>query len=156
MNLEFVPFSSISGATWLTVLNNPEVHRHMPLAGKVFTEAEAVDWATGKDRQWVENGYGPWAIRIDGIFAGWGGFQKEGDEADLGLVLLPAFWGVGHALHRALIDRGFGELGLTSVSILLPPSRTRLTALARLGYHPAGDIEYDGHRFLKFRLGRPQ
>jgi hypothetical protein len=145
-------FTEIVPADWLTLLNDKDVHRHMPLAGDdSWTEPMAAEWAAGKDAQWVANGYGPWALRLGGVFAGWGGFQKEGDEADFGLVLLPAFWGRGVRIFHDLMVRG-RELPLDPVSILLPPSRVRLKGLARLGFEPAGEVYYDGHRFLKFRL----
>lgn len=145
-------FVEIDPATWLTLLNDPDVHRHMPLAGDTqWTEPMAADWAAAKDAQWAENGYGPWALKLDGVFIGWGGFQKEGDEADFGLVLLPAHWGQGAMLFRELVSRG-RDLPLDPVSILLPPSRVRLKGLVRLGFEPAGELSYDGHRFLKFRL----
>jgi RimJ/RimL family protein N-acetyltransferase len=145
-------FAEIDPATWLTLLNDRDVHRHMPLAGDAtWTEAMAAEWAASKDGQWAANGYGPWALRLDGEFAGWGGFQREGTEADFGLVLLPAFWGHGAAIFREILARG-RELPLGPVSILLPPSRVRMKGLVRLGFEPAGELSYDGHRFLKFRL----
>ena len=94
---DFVPLATIAPPDLVLLLNDPDVRRHMPLAGDDWDETRAADWAKAKDAQWVENGYGPWAIRIDGEFAGWGGFQKEGEEADLGLVLLPGHWGDGAA-----------------------------------------------------------
>jgi GNAT superfamily N-acetyltransferase len=147
-------FTEIDPATWLTLLNDHDVHRHMPLAGDTtWTETMAADWAAAKDAQLAENGYGPWALKLGGGFIGWGGFQKEGEEADFGLVLLPAHWGRGAMLFRELLARG-RELPLDPVSILLPPSRVRLKGLIRLGFEPAGELTYDGHRFLKFRLRR--
>ncbi|PHV09462.1 GNAT family N-acetyltransferase [Chitinimonas sp. BJB300] len=132
-------------------MNHPDVIRHMPLADGNWTEKSVIDWVAGKDSQWTMNGYGPWAIRIDGVFAGWGGFQKEADGADFALVLLPKFWGYGAALFRSMLGRR-AELNIGSVSILLPPSRLRLRGLARLGFVPDGELEYEARRFLKFRL----
>ena len=154
MQLEFAHLSDIAVADLVGLLNDAEVRRHMPLSDGNNTPESALAWAAAKDAQWAENGYGPWAIRVDGRFAGWGGFQKEGEDADLGLVLLPAFWGHGGAIHAAMLKKGFAELGFDSVTILLPPSRVRLKSLARLGYRPDGEIAYAGHRFLKFRLHR--
>jgi RimJ/RimL family protein N-acetyltransferase len=151
--ISFVALSAIASVELVRMLNDPDVRRHMPLAGDDWDETRAADWARAKDAQWLENGYGPWAIRIGGTFAGWGGFQKEGDEADLGLVLLPGHWGDGAAIFRELVRRG-DEMGLTNVSILLPPSRVRMKGLARLGFVPAGEIEYAGHKFIKFKLAR--
>lgn len=152
-HIAFVPLVSIAPADLVRMLRDVDVRRHMPLAGENWDEAKAADWARAKDRQWVENGYGPWAIMVGDEFAGWGGFQKEGDEADLGLVLLPAFWGHGGAIFRKLLKRG-QTMDLGTISVLLPSSRVRLRGLSRLGFVPAGEIEYAGHRFLKFRLKR--
>lgn len=150
--ITFHAFAEIPAAQWLALLTDPDVRRHMPLAGDGWTEASATDWARSKDRQWQENGYGPWAIRVDGAFAGWGGFQKEGEEVDLGLVLLPGHWGHGAQIFTEMVSRG-RQMELSPITILLPPSRTRMKGLARLGFTPDGAFDYDGQRFLKFRLG---
>ena len=42
-----------------------------------WTAERAADWARSKDEQWTTNGYGPWALKVDGVFAGWGGFQRR-------------------------------------------------------------------------------
>lgn len=151
--ITFHRFADISAGRWLALLTHPEVRRHMPLAGEGWDEASAASWAAAKDGQWQENGYGPWAIRIGGSFAGWGGFQKEGEEVDLGLVMLPEFWGYGAAIFAQMLTRG-RDMRLSPITILLPPSRTRMKGLARLGFTPAGELDYAGHRFLKFRLER--
>lgn len=149
--ITFHQLSEIPAAQLLELLTDPDVRRHMPLAGDNWDAQSAADWARAKDAQWQENGYGPWAIRIDGAFAGWGGFQREGDEADLGLVLLPGQWGHGAAIFRELIRRGI-EMQVRNVTIMLPPSRVRLKGLTRLGFEPAGELDYAGQHFLKFRL----
>lgn len=145
--------SEIAADDWLLLLNHPEVRRHMPLSGdSAWTVQQAADWAAGKDQQWIDNGYGPWALKLDGTLVGWGGFQKEGEDADFALVMLPEFWGHGPEIARELISRGRRELPLGPISILLAPSRTRMKGLKRLGLVPDGECDYDGHRFLKFRL----
>ena len=143
------PLSDIPNQAWRALWRHPDVIRHMPLATENWSDGALSEWVQGKDAQWKVNGYGPWAIRIDGVFAGWGGFQKEAGEADLALVLLPAFWGYGPVLVRAFLRRR-PELGIGAVSILLPPSRTRVRGLARLGFGFDGEVEYEGRRFLKF------
>lgn len=150
MTITLHQFSDILHADWFHLWNHPDVIRHMPLATERWTDSAITEWAKGKDAQWQANGYGPWAIRIDGAFAGWGGFQKEGGEADLALVLLPGFWGHGPALVGHFMSRRL-ELGIGPVSILLPPSRTRVKGLARIGFLFDCEVEYDGQRFLKFR-----
>ena len=151
--ITFHRLAEIAAADWLCLLTDPETRRHMPLAGEHWDEARAEAWARGKDDQWQANGYGPWAIRIDGAFAGWGGFQKDGREADLGLVLLPQFWGHGAAIFRRLLASA-STLHLDAVTLLLPPSRSRQNGLRRLGFEPAGECVHGGHVFLKYRLAR--
>lgn len=92
---------------------------------------------------------------IDGKFAGWGGLQPEGDDADLGLVLHPDYWGYGKAIYEEIIRRAFEEMGFESVIILFPPSRTRIKGILRLGFAPDGEVEIAGERFNRFRLYAP-
>lgn len=137
-------------------MNDPLVRRHMPLATGVFDEAACASFVEGKERIWAERGYGPWALYVDGVFVGWGGLQPEGEDVDLGLVLHPRHWGKAHPIYELIIRKAFDEMGLESLTILLPPSRKRLSAIARLGFTPDGETEYAGHRFLRFRLHAPK
>ncbi|QVQ27377.1 GNAT family N-acetyltransferase [Achromobacter deleyi] len=143
-------FSDIPTEDWLRLLNHPDVVRHMPLTEGDWTGNAVADWAKGKDMQWSENGYGPWSIRLDGRFAGWGGFQMEGEEADFALVLLPEYWGHGGRIFGDIMNRRV-ELGIGPVSIMLPPSRSRTRGLARFGFVFVGEVAYEGQPFLKFR-----
>ena len=137
----------------VALLNEPRNTRHMPLSNP-FTPESAREWVQAKDGQWAEHGYGPWAVLVDGDFAGWGGFQREPNGADFALVLLPRYWGRGAAITRALLERGFTELGLTDVLIALPYSRSPDRAVARLGFQPAGEVDYGGVGFRQYRLTR--
>lgn len=126
----------------------------MPLTGESFTSRTAAEWVASKDAQWERHGFGPWAILVDGAFAGWGGFQAEAGGADFGLVLDPHYWGQGRAIARLMLDRGFGEFGLDEVVIALPYSRSPDRAVARWGFTPDGEASYDGTRFRQYRLSR--
>lgn len=137
----------------LALLNEPKNARHMPLAD-TFTPDQAIEWARHKDEQWTQNGYGPWAVFIEGVFAGWGGFQCEDAGADFGLVLLPKYWGHGLTVSIGALDRGFGELGLDEVVMALPYSRNPTEAVARLGFVPDGEATYGDARFRQYRLHR--
>lgn len=149
MDFSLHAFGDIATADWLNLLNHPDVIRHMPLTDGLWTADAVVGWTKSKDAQWAEHGYGPWAIRIDGAFAGWGGFQKEGDEADLALVLLAQYWGCGARIFRGLMARR-SALGIDVVSIMLPLSRSRIRGLARLGFSFVQELDYAGQRFMKF------
>ncbi|CAI9403228.1 GNAT family N-acetyltransferase [Aestuariimicrobium sp. T2.26MG-19.2B] len=143
-----VPLEEVSA-----LLNEPRNARHMPLAHRL-SEGEVAAWVRGKDAQWSSEPYGPWAIWVGDRFAGWGGFQREDEDADFALVLLPAFWGWGSVITTAALDRGFDELGLDSVTIALPDSRNPDQAVARFGFVPDGEVSYDGTSFRRFRLSR--
>lgn len=135
------------------LLNEPRNARHMPLARGGFTLESAAQWAAAKDAQWEHHGYGPWAILLGDELAGWGGFQREDDGADFALVLDPRFRGHGPAIARELLSVGFDELALSEVLIALPHSRSSPDgAVARWGFRPAGEIEFDGIVFRRYRL----
>lgn len=135
------------------ILNEPRITRHMPLSSP-FDPDDARSWISAKDSQWEENGYGPWAIMIDGAFAGWGGFQREEDGPDFGLVLLPEFWGSGLEISRRILRWGFEAGEFPEVSVLLPTTRRPERVLKGHGFEPMGEIDYDGIPFLRFRLTR--
>ena len=85
-------------------------------------------------------------------YVGWGGFQKEGDEWDYGLVLKPKSFGLGIRISRKAIGFAHADESISFVTFLLPPSRKNLGALDRLGARLVDEIEYDGTAFLKYRL----
>jgi len=152
--IAFVRLTEVPLEAVLALLNEPRLGRHMPLAGQGFTPESAAEWVAAKDGQWARNGYGPWAVLVDGELAGWGGFQREENGADFALVLAPAFWGHGAEITGAALDRGFTELGLDEVVIALPYSRSPARVVARLGFLPAGEVVYDGAAFRQYRLTR--
>jgi [ribosomal protein S5]-alanine N-acetyltransferase len=151
--IEFVRLTEVPLAEVFDLLNEPRKARHMPLSGQ-FTEESAAGWVAAKDAQWELHGYGPWAVLLDGDFVGWGGFQREDNGADFALVLLPKHWGIGADITRAALERGFRELGLDSVIIALPFSRSPHRAVARFGFVPDGEVSYGGSTFRQFRLTR--
>jgi len=154
MRLEFGRLSDIDVAELIALLAHPRVRRHMPLSDDNFGEAECREWVQSKESQWRKHGYGPWAFFVDGKFAGWGGLQCEHNEPDLALVLHPHYWGAGKRIYDEIIRRAFGEMSLESVTILLPPSRTRVRAVLRLGFQADGEVELSHERFIRYRLYR--
>jgi ribosomal-protein-alanine N-acetyltransferase len=153
-SLQFIRLPAVPLAAVVALLNERRNARHLPLASGTFTEESAAEWVRAKDAQWESNGYGPWAVMLDGQFAGWGGFQREENGADFALVLAPQYWGHGAAVTRAALDRGFGELGLAEVIIALPYSRSPDKVVARFGFVPDGEASYGGTRFRQYRLTR--
>lgn len=155
MTLEFKRLTEVDLMDIMSLNNNPDVLRHMPLGSANFDLAKAKEWVQQKDAQWQQYGYGPWAFLIDQKFAGWGGLQYEEGDADLAMVLHPDFWGSGKAIYLEIVKRAFTSLGLASITVLLPVSRTRIKGIFRLGFQPDGEICIDGARFQRFRLHAP-
>lgn len=150
-SIEFVRLTEVPLAAVSALLNEPRNHRHMPLATP-FTPEQTADWVHAKDAQWGEHGYGPWAILVDGQFAGWGGFQAEANGADYALVLGPAFWGLGEQITREALRQGFDDIGLDAVLISLPFSRKPDRAVAAWGFRPDGEVSHGGATFRQYRL----
>ncbi len=151
--IEFVRLTEVPLSEVVALLNEPRNARHMPLSG-TFSSQSAAQWVRGKDEQWEMHGYGPWAVLVNGEFAGWGGFQKEENGADFALVLAPGYWGHGAEITRAALDRGFNQLGLDAVIIALPHTRNPARVVARFGFVPDGEVIYDDAYFRQYRLTR--
>ena len=141
--IEFVRLPEVPILEVLDVLNEPRNGRHLPLAGERFTETTASEWVAAKDGEWKVHGYGPWAVLVDGEFAGWGGFQHEENRADFALVLKPTQWGHGAAVTRA---RHADHLGWGRVRILLASGR--FIPIRR----PACETPFSGFRPSEFPL----
>lgn len=153
--IAFVRLTAIDPEQVLAMLNDPRKDRHLPLAGgEAFTAETAAAWVAAKDGQWAVHGYGPWAVLLDGEFAGWGGFQAEEYGADFALVLLPRYWGHGEAVALEALRRGFADFALDQVLIALPYSRRPDRVVARYGFVPAGEVAYGGVTFRQYRLTR--
>lgn len=131
---------------------DPRVAEHMPLLTAEWDAAFAAKFIATKEACWARDGLGHWAILCDGHYVGWGGFQREGDEWDYGLVLRPDAFGLGAAISRKAIAFARADERIPFVTFLLPPLRKNLGALARLGAKRIGQVAYDGAEFLKFRL----
>jgi len=138
----------------IDLMNDAAVRRHLPLARGKFGESECERFVAVKERMWEESGFGPWAFVLDDEFIGWGGIQPEGDDVDVGLVLSRKHWGAGPALYRRVVAYAFEALGVDSVIALLPPSRTRVAGLRRLGFREDGETMIEDQRFVRYRLLR--
>lgn len=152
--ISFTPLQEIDPGHVIDLMNDPDVRRHLPLARGHFGMREYERFIAAKNRIWDENGYGPWAFVLDEEFVGWGGLQPEGDDVDVGLVLRRAHWGAGPVLYARLVERAFETLGVDSVIALLPESRTRVSAMRRLGFVEDGSVTMGDVVFNRYRLSR--
>ncbi len=154
MQMEFKRLSEVDTSDVVELMPNPRLRAHMPLLSPDFDETACREFVAQKEQAWADHGYGVWAFFIDEPFAGWGGLQDENGDPDLGLVLHPDFWGVGKILYAEVVRRAFGSMGFDYITILLPPTRTKLAAVKRLGFHRAGEIDVGGESFMRFLLTR--
>ena len=149
--VEFRRLTEIPLSTVKTLLNEPRNARHMPLAAP-FDDARTAEWVESKDAQWAADGYGPWAVVVDGQFVGWGGFQRENVGPEFALVLSPSYWGVGADVTRADLEHGFREFRFQEVFVALPYSRSPDGLMNRLGFTSVEESESGGVRFRCYRL----
>lgn len=77
-------------------------------------------------------------------------------KTDLAIVLHPRFWGLGYTLAREILRRAFAEMDHDSVIVLLPPSRTRVRALKRMGFEEDGQVVLGGELFIRYRGRNPR
>lgn len=150
--ITFTRLTEIDPAEIIAHMSDPRVAQHMPLLNFEWDETAVANFICKKETCWSRDGLGHWAILSDNEYVGWGGFQKEGDEWDYGLVLKPHSFGLGARISRKAIDFAIVDKRIPFVTFLLPPSRKKLGALDRLGAVFVGEVEYDGSAFLKFRL----
>jgi len=150
--ISFVRLTDIPLGEIIEHMSTPRVAEHMPLLTFRWDHDAAIRFIAEKEEHWRRDGLGHWAIRYDGCYVGWGGFQKEGSEWDYGLVLKPERFGLGTQITRKAIEFALADDRIPFVTFLLPTSRRKLGALARLGATFVGEVEHAGARFLKYRL----
>ena len=136
-------------------MSDPALAAHMPLLEGPWDERRAADFVLMKEARWEQDGLGHWAILSDGRYVGWGGFQLEDADWDFGLVLKPSAFGLGMKITRKALAFAHADPRIPSVTFLLPPSRTKLGALARMGAEFEGEVTLGGALFRKYRLATP-
>jgi hypothetical protein len=151
--ITFARLPEIPLAEIIAHMSEPKVAEHMPLLTTSEWDEEMADgFVTAKERCWQRDGLGHWAFLADGEYVGWGGFQKEGDEWDFGLVLRPDRFGLGMRIANKALAFARDDDRIPFVTFLLPPTRTRLGALKRLGARFIETVDYEGEAFMKFWL----
>jgi len=150
--IEFVRLTDVSLEDIVSHMNDRRVAEHMPLLTSKWTHEDAKEFVSTKEGTWRRDGLGHWAILSDGAYVGWGGFQKEGEDWDFGLVLKPDNFGLGMRISRKAIEFAGADPSIDFVTFLLPRSRKNLGALSRGGAKFVENIEYDGEVFKKYRL----
>ncbi|RLJ51548.1 acetyltransferase (GNAT) family protein [Litoreibacter meonggei] len=150
--ITFTRLPKIDPTKIMAHMSDPRVAEHMPLLTFEWDEAAVAKFVATKEERWSRDGLGHWAILLNSKYVGWGGFQKEGNEWDFGLVLKPNSFGLGTRISRKAIEFAIADERIPFITFLLPLSRKNFGALERLGATLVGEIEYDGSAFLKYRL----
>jgi hypothetical protein len=150
--ISFVRLSEVPLASLVAHMNDPRTGEHMPLLTATWTIEDAAAFVAAKEACWQRDGLGHWAILERGRYVGWGGFQKEGEEWDFGLVLVPDAFGLGARVTRKALAFARGDSRIQYVTFLLPLSRKSVGALCRLGAKELSEINYEGEIFRKYRL----
>ncbi|WP_346908489.1 GNAT family N-acetyltransferase [uncultured Roseibium sp.] len=153
--IDFVRLTDVSPDEIIAHMSDPRVGEHMPLLKGAWDRQACDAFILAKEACWQRDGLGHWAILCNGVYAGWGGFQREGDEWDFGLVLPPGSFGLGARITAKALAFARDDERIPFVTFLLPPSRRHLRWLDRLGAVFVGDVDYDGSSFLKYRLDTP-
>ena len=120
---------------------------------------------------WAMRGYGKWAVerKSDGAMMGRVGLiNPEGwPGLEVGWTLGRSYWGKGYAFEaaQAVVDDGFGRLGLDEiVAYTVPANRRSWGLIERLGMtrnphedfdHPACPQGHPQRRHVLYRLHRP-
>jgi len=151
-SIEFVKLDTIQPSKITVHMSDPRVAEHMPLLTGEWDEATTAAFLAAKDQCWQRDGLGHLAILVDGAYAGWGGFQKEGDDWDFGLVLHPSFFGSGISIAARALEFAKNDPAIPYITFLLPTSRKHLGALTRAGAIELPTVAYNGVEFRKFRL----
>ena len=151
-NIILKPIRDIPTSLLIQQMNDPRVTAHLPLKMGTWDQNTAEDFLTAKEKCWQQDGLGHQAIFVDGRYAGWGGFQKEGEEWDFGLVLTAEAFGLGLPLTRHFLKLAREDDRIPHITFLLPPSRRHTSALKRMGAEDIGAVTYDGQEFRKFQM----
>lgn len=150
--IRFVRLTEALQSEILAHMSDARVAKHMPLMTRPWDDRAVAEFIVAKEDCWRRDGLGHWDILHGGAYVGWGGFQKEGDEWDFGLVLKPEKFGLGPRIARMALRFASADDRIPFVTFLLPPSRRNLGALRRLGALFVGETQYSGADFLKFRI----
>lgn len=151
-HISFAQLCDIPREDIIAHMSDPRVGKHMPLNTFEWNSETVAGFLAMKEAYWRRDGLGHWAFLVDGSYAGWGGFQREGDEWDFGLVLRPEYFGRGVALTQKAMAFARSDPRIPFVTFLLPPTRKNLRALSRLRARFVGEVDHANTRFLKFRL----
>lgn len=128
---------------------NPEVMRYFP---NVMTEQETDSMVDRIEQDFGNNGFGLWAVEIDGRFAGLTGLNRTtfetpmGPHVEIGWRFARWAWGQGYATEAAqcVLDAAFTDLGLSEVySFTTETNLPSERVMQRIGMKRRTDLDFD-------------
>ena len=128
---------------------DPEVMRYFP---NVMTKQESDAMVDRIEQGFENNGFGLWAVEIDGRFAGLTGLNRTtfdtpmGPHVEIGWRFAKWSWGQGYATEAAqcVLDAAFADLGLTEVfSFTTETNHPSERVMQRIGMTRRGDLDFD-------------
>ncbi|MGB3626386.1 MAG: GNAT family N-acetyltransferase [Henriciella sp.] len=127
--IKFTRLPKIGPTEIIAHMSDPRVAKHMPLLTLEWDEAAVTKFVAKKEECWSRDGLGHWAILINDKYVGWGGFQREGEEWDYGLVLKPNSFGLGTRISRKAIEFAVADERIPYVTWTPPETPTATRAV---------------------------
>lgn len=146
-NFELKPLDQVSVEALWRLLSDPRLAKHMPLHDSSITQDWVEQWVQAKTSQWNHPAAGPWAIVAADDVIGWGGYQPDGDQVELALVLAPTAWGMGLDIVEE-INQCWNDVGDSRPRLMYLPKSRRSELLAqRWNLEVLGETEVLGAQF---------
>lgn len=129
--------------------SDPEVMRYFP---RTLTSVESDSAVDRIEQGFNEQGFGLWALEVDGRFAGFTGLNKTafetpmGPHIEIGWRLAKWAWGNGYATEaaRCVLQTAFTNFGLSEVYSFTTESNTRSEdVMQRIGMVRRADLDFD-------------
>jgi ribosomal-protein-alanine N-acetyltransferase len=128
---------------------DPEVMRYFP---NVMTKQESDAMVDRIEQGFEQNGFGLWAVEIDGRFAGFTGLNRTsfetpmGRHVEIGWRFAAWAWGHGYASEAAarVLTAAFEDFGLVEVYSFATETNVKSEAvMKRIGMARRADLDFD-------------
>jgi len=128
---------------------DPKVMRYFP---NVMTTQESETMVDRIEQGFENNGYGLWAVEIDGRFAGFTGLNRTsfetpmGPHVEIGWRFAAWAWGCGYASEAAarVLTAAFEDFGLVEVYSFTTETNVKSEAvMKRIGMARRVDLDFD-------------
>ena len=129
--------------------SDERVRKYFP---SVMTHDECAGFVERVTQRHLEDGFGLWAIEIEGVFAGFTGLARATFATaftpcvEVGWRLAPWAWGKGYASEAAMksLRIGFEEHAISEIFSFTTETNTPSEAvMKRIGMKRRGDLDFD-------------